>query len=331
MPLGAGLLLAVSISGISASTAQASQASRAGGPPVSAATDRQSVSDDPVAYAAAMKSPDWIKAPDGLVNKSCVIQVPSGTAISDTQITLPSRRVIAYPKPCGYPTLVARKAAANGSPSPGTILPATSGWLRHTQWDSPSWLTGISSIDKVPSWPSVRGSQVNYFFSSLQASQSIMQPVIGWGYNNNPGSGDFYYLNDWYLWGSNHVVSATVQVSAGDSIASVVGAGLNTCRGDGSHCNWSLLAADYNNSQYTYLTITSYAAWYEADGGVFESYGANGCAMLPADGSAWFQSISVDGNSYSPVTPDFFDVADNQQCSMHTDYDSTYTAFFWTP
>lgn len=328
--IAAGTLLIAAPAQAAPAGQAAPAASRAAVPPLTAATDHPRFSDNAAAYAAALKSPDWIKAPDGLVNKSCLIHVPNGAAISDTRITLPSGRAIAYPKRCAYPTLVA-KAVTTGPRRAGTILPATNGWLMHTQWNSPSWLTGISSMDTVPSWPSVGASQVNYFFSSLQSPSSILQAVIGWGNNNSPGSGDFYYINDWYLWGSNHVVSPTADVSSGDSVYSAVGADTNSCRSDGSYCNWKLLAADETNGKYTYMSVTSYQPWSQADGGVFESYGASGCAMLPAGGSAWFQDISVGGNSYSPVTPDFYDVADNQQCSMHVDYDSTYAAFFWNP
>lgn len=333
---GAVLLAAMSVCGLSAGTAQATGASSTHASSTGASSTHASstaaapaISDDPVAYAAALKSPDWVKAPDGLVNKSCVIQVPNGSAIDGDRITLPSGQVIGSGKPCAYPTLVARKAAG-GDSGHGVVVPSTHGWLMHTQYDSPAWLTGISSLDTVPTAPGVSASQLNYFFSSLQSpSHAIMQAVIGWGYSGNPGSGNFYYMNSWYVWSTKHVVSSTVRISSGDRVFGSVRA--SSCRGDGSYCNWVITADDETTGQWTGMTITSYESWYEADGGVFESYNATGCVMLPAGGAAWFEDITVFGNGYSPITPDFFNVADDQECSMYASYGDTYTGLLWNP
>lgn len=300
--------------------------------PSAAAAANAGVADDPSAYAAAARSQDWVHTPEGLVNKTCVRTLPAGAHMDGQDIVLADGARTA-PAPCAHPRLVdsppAVKSAAASSPD--VVVPAPlSGWFIFSNWASPGPLRGITSDYTVPNAPSVNGA-VNYFFSSLRSSGDTdgLEAVLGYGANGVSGTGNFWYVQPWYVYGNQAVAEPPVRVNAGDTIAAFVEG--NDCNANGTGCFFTITATDVNTGPSTTMHVTSDESFISAQGGVFASEGSQHCTYLPANGNVNFYNIKVFGNTGAQVTPTFSTIQPDPECSMYEDLSKTETYITWQP
>ncbi|WP_194897679.1 hypothetical protein [Catenulispora pinisilvae] len=320
---------------IAAGTAGSAQAAaNNAGPDAAAGTSPQStsaagpVSSDPAAYAAALRSPDWVKTPDGLMYKTCVHTLPAGASMHGDSEVLASGVKLAPFKPCPHPRLVtpAQAAAQSAAAKRAVAKPAfsTNGWLQASWWNAPNYLTGITSTYTVPSPPTTDGA-TNFFFSSLEpsAGDSIVQPVLTWG----NGESD-YYLTSWYVTGSNSETGQNVATAPGDTVTASVRA--SGCASDGTGCTWDIITQDNQSGQQSTLSVTTDESYTSAQGGTFESYGANGCDYFPSNGGINFSDIAVYDNNNAQTSPSFSDFVADQECNMSLNIDATSTTFNWS-
>jgi hypothetical protein len=292
-------------------------------------TSSENASNDSAAFAAALKSPDWVKTPEGLMWKSCVHALPKGARLDRDTVVLASGVKQAPIGACSHANIPIPGQAATAKVAPAPT-PTTSGWLADSWWTAPQWLSGIYSTYTVPKAPAAGGS-TDYFFSSLEdpnpgAALSILQPVLTWG-------GSSWFIQSWYVWANNtkSVTGPAVAVAPGDTIYTGVEAAPCSSGGD---CTWDVYAQDSRTGGETTLSINAGQPFTAAQGGVMEVYGVNGCNQLPANGNMDFTSISVYGSSYQHVTPSWsVNHTGNSKgyCGVYVDTSATQTYIPWTP
>ena len=289
-------------------------------------TSSDNASNDSAAYAAALKSPDWVKTPDGLMWKSCVHALPKGARLDGDRAVLASGVKQAPFGACPHAHIPVPGQAATAKPA-SAQPPSTNGWQAYSWWSAPQWLTGIYSTYTVPKAPAAGGS-TDYFFSSLEDSNggAIVQPVLTWG-------GSSWFIQSWYVWDDNNksVTGSAVSVAPGDTIYTGVEAA--PCSSNGN-CTWDIYAWDSRTGGETSLQINAGQPFISAQGGVMEVYGVNGCNQLPANGSMDFTDISIYGSSFQQVTPSW-SVSNNGNdkgyCGVYVDTSAVQTYMPWTP
>jgi hypothetical protein len=272
-------------------------------------------------YAEAVSSPDWVKTPFGLSHKTCTHEVARGGSVDRNGNIVVGRATTVVPR-CAYGTIK--------KPSTAVQAPTTNGWLKASAWSAPSWFRRLYSDLAVPSAPSVNGA-LNYFFSAFEPADmtDIIQPVLQWGSNGAFG-GNFYTVASWYVIGDGRMFySSPFTTTPGHTIYGQMEA--NTCSSTGANCHWAIVATDTTSDKQTRLDVTAGKSYRLAFGGAFESYGASGCNMLPANGAARFTNIKIWGPTFNLLTPQFAEWTWDQQCSMYTTMSSTSTTFGWTP
>lgn len=317
------LLLAVGTAG----TAQAStNAPQQTGSAAAASTSTPSMgaSSDQAAYAAALKSPDWVTTPEGLVNKSCEHTVPPGATFDQNENRVVLASGVKEPafQRCAYsPLLAPGQGETAKAPSAASFTP---GWQAYSWWNSPQWLTGIVSTFEVPKAPSVGGTE-DFFFSSLQSSGNfaIVQAVLRWERNQ-------WYIQSEYYWGGKDVRGNMVAVAPGDTISTVVGAGGCSSGGD---CSWYIDGTDLVTNQVSSLNINAAQPFISAQGGVMElPDNPTACNQLPASGNIDFDGIYVYGSSHQTMSPSW-GVSNNGNnkgyCGVYVDTSATETYMPW--
>jgi hypothetical protein len=183
----------------------------------------------------------------------------------------------------------------------------------------------------VPADPAVKGSQSDFFFSSLEPSSgaSILQPVLQWG-TSAAGGGQGYFIASWYV-AKNHqpYVNAATPVGNGDVIYGQLEG--NSCASNGSSCHWTVVATDLTTGSVPVqrIDVTAGDIFNQVQGGVFESYGATSCAMFPASHTAAFSSIQVWGPTFNPLTPSWRVQTGDQECSMNVSASASTTTITW--
>lgn len=292
---------------------------------------------DATLYAKAKKSSYWVRTPDGLEYKSCFHQVPPGAKLipAEDKIVFSDGAVQTFAS-CPYPRLLAHRQAAARAHAPAT--PATNGWMQASWWNAPTALGYLSVNYAVPTAPSVSGA-TDYIFSSFEdsAGDSILQPVIGYGYtsysNSTAGSGtiggNFLWEASYYVWGNNAAAGYLYKVSPLDTITGTMSA--SGCGSGGGACTWTIHTKDMNSGYDSTLVVGSSPKYDTAQGGVLESYGASGCNMLFANGHAVFRNIVIKDEHGNQLTPSFAHYVWDQECSMYMNITSTAADIIWSP
>lgn len=290
-------------------------------------------------YAKAMKSSDWTRTPDGLLYKSCFHQVPpDATLIPDKNEIVFNDGTVQTFASCPYPRLLNPHQAASNAPAPAPAAPGTNGWMQASWWNAPTGLGYLSTGYAVPTAPTVSGA-TDYIFSSFEPSNgsAIIQPVVGYGYtsynNSTYGSGtiggNFLWESSYYVWGNNAAAGYLYKVTALDTINGTMSA--SGCGSGEGGCTWTIHTKDVNSGYDSTLTVESDPKYDTVQGGVLESYGANGCNMLFANGHAVFRNIVVKNESGGQLTPSFVHEVWDQECSMHMNITSTAADIIWSP
>ena len=270
---------------------------------------------------------DRVQIPGGTADRVCVHGVPAGGRVLANGDIAVGTRVVPVAR-CAHPVTVNTRGGATRSAGPPP--PATKGWLQASWWDSATWVRRLYSNMAVPAFPASAGQQLNYFFSSFQSTAAIVQPVLQWG-TSPAGGGQYYAIASWYVLSDGRAYySALQRVQPGDTIYGQMEA--NSCTANGAGCHWTIVATDTTGTlPGTRLDITASSVFTSVQGGVFESYGAAGCAQLPANGHAAWRKIQVWGPTFNPVTPSFRKAVFDQECSMNTTFSSTGTDIVWAP
>jgi hypothetical protein len=217
---------------------------------------------------------DWVKTPVGVVHKSCIHRVPSGSHINDskegtivTESTGEVRQII----PCGR---TIRKAKRQYD-----------GWLAYVTFQAPNDFDTFLGYFSVPNAPQDT-PEVLYLFTGLQNVDwiplidpepdqfDIIQPVLQF-----PGDGgDYWSVKSWYVTLTNDiVVSDEIQVNVGDEIF-----GNMTKTGPST---FYIAGTDSESSQTTEITVTrdllTTQPWAYCTA---ECYGCGGCSYEPTNG-----------------------------------------------
>jgi len=250
---------------------------------------------DPALRPAGVPS-DYVVTPNGFFPASCVQVVHANeNLLADGSIT---RVDGALRKPAGCTQAHYTSRGTRVEPD-GRISqlaearsnPTINSWVIDTNYSSSVAIGRIVASWKVPTAPSSKSSQIDYFFPGLEqsasGSQSILQPVLAWnGFNDKA----------WTMTGWNCCVDGTtyhgdtISVSAGDSI---VGDTYSTCAAGVSCSTWAILSSDTTKGTSTTFKTNPYAALTWVFGGVLEAYNISTCSQYPASGSISFTNIAV--------------------------------------
>ena len=263
-----------------------------------------------------------MKTPFGLAHKDCTREVPPSGSVDSHGNIVVGRVTTVVPK-CPYGSAIKR-------PSAVVQPPTTNGYLKFSYWSAPSWFRRLYSDLAVPSAPGVNGA-LNYFFSAFEPADGtdIIQPVLQWGSNGAFG-GNYYTVASWYVIGDGRFFySSPFTTTTGHTIYGQMEA--NACSSSGTNCHWAIVATDTTSDKKTRLDVTAGKSYRLAFGGAFESYGASGCNMLPANGAVRITNIKIWGPTFNLLTPQFSVATPDQQCSMTATVSSTSTTFGWIP
>lgn len=295
---------------------------RPGGPEVLAA---------PALFSRALKSPDWVRTPDGLLYRTCVHHVPRGSvydAVRD-QITGPRGATTRFAA-CAYPRLLPANAASGPAARPASHLPFN-GWQQDSWWtEKDTWSSDLLSTYATPTAPSSPGGATDYLFSSFENNGSIIQPVIGYGPTDGADGGSFLWEQSYYVNGNNAAVGANHPISAGDTITGWMDA--TGCQDNGGDCTWDIVTYDHNSGQKSGVSIKADSSPYNTvQGGVLEAYGVNHCDQLFGSGAASFSGIAVASENVGIARPDFRPTPPQRECGLNTTASPDSTTISWNP
>jgi hypothetical protein len=289
---------------------------------------------DPAAYNRAVKSGDWVYTPDGLAYKTCVFSAPDNSTITNNEIISPSgaRQQV---KPCAHPTLAypgagkpAQPSAAAPASGPCSVGSQPSFWAAAC-WESPRALIGLDESYVVPTKPAKSGALI-FFWGGLEgSSSSIVQNVLTWG--SNPGvvsNPKIWYSTPWYGYRGSYVHGKSIGVSAGDTIATSLGA--YKCSSKGI-CSWLLVIEDLKNHRTTTYSIASHVSFPDLLGAVMEVPRAHGCVETPASGHAAFRNMQVQEINGKVPAPKFGISYPNRKCGVTAKASATGADIRWKP
>lgn len=343
-PVRMGLLAAAALALIAAPLVAAGSATAAtpdGTSAIPTAATAGAVSDNAAAYAAASQSSDWVRTPGGLVNKSCVHHLATGSKLVNDRVVTATGQVQA-PDTCAYPRLVkpgsadaslersgaepALSARAKSSSDSGPV-PATNGWMAASWWSASTWFRQLFADFTVPNAPATAGA-TNFFFPSFEpsAGNAIVQPVLSYG-GSAAGGGNYWYITSWYVAPGGTYYGNNVTVNSGDTIHGAMTA--NNCNGDGTNCQWTITTTDDNGGGTSTLNVTTPESYSTAQGGVYESYGVSDCSMMPSSNHIGFSNISMYGPSLEQLTPAFGQQLFDTTCGVNESHSNTTTDITW--
>lgn len=319
-----------------AASAGAHTASSAGPKPA-----KSWIVNDPKAYAAAVKSKNWVQTPEGLAYKSCVYTVPPGAIVDHGVIV--KRNGARTPTTCTHRTLAYPRADFPHAPTPPTrpspapdaaACPAVANpnWWADSCAVAPTWLTSLSERFSVPSDPTKDGALI-YFFPSFTdpTGSTILQPVLTWGANtdtNNVSNPNIWYITNWYVIGDGRFMHSTnVHVAAGDTIDGSIRA--TGCASNGANCTWTVNSNIEGGAGPTSLVVGSGVPFTLVQGGVMEVPTGSGCVETPPNGHEAFRNLAVATHSGS-FTPAFTSQkTPSPQCSVSETVSSTGADILW--
>jgi hypothetical protein len=289
---------------------------------------------NPKAYAAAVKSKDWVYTPEGLAYKSCVYHVPAG-AIIDHGVII-KRNGTRTPMACAHPTLAypaansKRNAVQPGTAAAPANCPATNpNWWAEACAVAPTWENYLWERFSVPSNPAKSGALI-FFFPSLQdqGQDTILQPVLTWGANSitNVSNPNIWYITNWYVWGNNYAITNNIHVGTGQTIDGAIVA--TSCNANGANCTWTVESSVEGGASTTPLTVVSGVAFTNVEAGVMEVPRAVGCVETPPNGHEAFRNLTVATHNGN-FAPKFNIYYPNRQCSVSQTASSTGSDILW--
>jgi hypothetical protein len=295
---------------------------------------------DPKAYAAAVKSKNWVHTPEGLAYKSCVYDLPPG-AIFDhgvivkrngtRTLTTCTHPTLAYPR-ADLPHTLTRPTRPGAVPDAAACPAVTNpNWWADSCAVAPTWLTNLSERFSVPSNPTQDGALI-YFFPGFTDSTgaTILQPVLTWGANttsNNVSNPNIWYITNWYVIGDGRFMhSNNVHVGAGDTIDGSISA--TGCSSNGANCTWTVSSNVEGGTATTPLTVVSGVPFTLVWGGVMEVPTGSGCVETPPNGHEAFRNLAVTTHSGS-LTPAFTSHTPFPECSVSETSSSTGADILW--
>jgi hypothetical protein len=270
-------------------------------------------------YERASKSRLWAQTPAGLVYRSCVYNVPSGSYVDSIhdRITLPNGRVLLM-KPCPYPRLTLPGTSTAPKPktaAAGGLARSNGNWIDGFEADSLPHLGGLSVSIAAPYPPNRTNSSLwEYQWTALQSSdgQSLLQPAVGWGglsvsTYRPPLAGDTE-MASYYYWSGNSVAGTFYSVNPLDTLNASVFA--SNCGSGGGGCTWGLQIVDENTGQDSTLTVGSSPVYTsvvgELESNVGSVSGAN-CQSLFANHHLVWRHLQVQTETLSVVSPSYYD------------------------
>jgi len=252
-----------------------------------------------------------VRTPLGIVDRSCVHEVPSGSEVDEDGRVVLNGRVVAQYARCATPADQRTRKTVGAQP------PTTSGWMEWT-WANAQTIGGLSyyssfeSTWRVPPVP-FPNSSLQYYFPSIQSPTEILQPVLQYG-NNGYFSGVAWMLASWWVdSNNNYFYSTPIAVSAGDEIFGqilIVQPAVVFFAP-----RYRIVSRDNTNGMSSTLTVNIRGPFNTIQGGVLETYGLISCTYYPNHGTPmsiqfYNERVTQAGpnwNSFNVVTPAWTD------------------------
>jgi len=283
-----------------------------------AASDSDSNSEETVAISEEQAlSAGYLRTPFGLVHPDCVHEVDESAAARNAHET------------CAHPRV--ERASAESSFAAGGQVPATNGWVEASWATLSSAATYMHGRFTVPAAPKTAGSQLLYFFPSLEPAggTAIIQPVLQWGVGA-AGGGKYWAIASWYVDNAGNAEHSTLRrVSSGDVIDGLMEG--SNCTSSGV-CAWKITSKDVDTGVSTVLNHAADGKAYTlAQGAVLEAYGVSQCAHYPTDGDITFDQLVVRRGSttVSPAyDPKQWSVSPSCGFSVNADSTTSHTLHY---
>jgi hypothetical protein len=165
-----------------------------------------------------------------------------------------------------------------------SALPTVDGWV--SDIFAPIYgIMYLASTWSVPPKPANSNHQTLYLFNSVQSTESILQPVLGW----NQLSDGSWSIAAWHCCqGGNTSHSRQVHVNPDDELLGIIDS-------DASHTTW-WIGFYVNGVASTNMTVrTAESDFYQTSAGVLEVYGVSNCNQLPLGQSGYtlFRDIAA--------------------------------------
>jgi hypothetical protein len=162
------------------------------------------------------------------------------------------------------------------------------GWITYASWPNNTGLhlTLFRTTWVVPEPPSTQNGQVVFFFSGIQNSTMIYQPVLQWGPSAD-GGGSYWAIASWYADGQNGLAFKTplVRVNPGDVLVGVMTLTGQSAGGFSYNCEFQGIGGTslpiQNVQELTWCVET------------LEAYGLKVATDYPASGETAFTSIEI--------------------------------------
>jgi len=282
---------------------------------------------------AADDTSDLILTPGGLYHRSCVHEVPDGAIVGANGVirrrdgTAFQVQSCATPGPVSVSGLGGSLSIGFGSPTlPGPHQSVEDGEASAGTGHTFRYISARWVVPPYPGTPWTSGDHVLFFFPALENSNTIIQPVLQYGYNNEFG-GAYWTIASW-MCGPDCFHSVPHTVSVGDVLGGYVEA--QGC--GGGLCGWLINTVD---STQDYATSVGIAAgdfgqandqYTTAFGGTAEVHGLTDCSQWPGGGFT-FSQIAV-ANELGSTSPSWLHhvtnpSSDTPQCGFGVTSTST--------
>ena len=271
---------------------------------------------------------DYVVTPNGFFSPSCVQRVEEGETLHADGSIEAANGMVRKPALCtqAHYRFDGSRVEPNGSFSLPPIQarqPTINGWVEDANYSSSVNIGKLVATWKVPSTPTNRSGQTDYFFPGLEqlpTVESILQPVLGYG----AFSGTVWTLSSWNCCVSGTTYySGPINVNAGDTIL-----GTTQCKAANSCSTWTITSKDVTTNKSTTLTTKPYGNLLWVFGGVMEVYGVSSCNQLPASSPLTYSSIAVYNTAFTKIsnTPwgaDYPVGSTSPQCSYNVSHTSS--------
>jgi hypothetical protein len=254
----------------------------------------------------------YVVTPFGYFHPSCFRALQKGERLlADGRVQNADGTIEETAAACNYPrytasggplTTTSAKLSTSGSDNTGVnTSPEVNGWIENasiTTGEATKSFGALVALWRVPPQPTANDGQTLFFFTGFEdinATQSILQPVLQW-------YGGQWAVASWNCCLNNIVTeSPVVNVRSGDEIYSSI---TSTCpQGTLSCSTWNVLSLDMSTGDSTTLddTPSEGQVFNWAFGAVMEPYGVISCDDYPPNRRITFDDVTVFDEHLHPI------------------------------
>lgn len=252
----------------------------------------------PLSFTEALSDSNYVRTPAGLYHRTCIYDVGDNSTIESDGTVKQGDGVSFKPSTCSYPHFKTDRSSDQGSKTQESTATRSSsngwvenGWVEEAHYYTEQPIHKLTAKWIVPTTPQTVSGQLIYLFPGLSPSSfnTILQPVLQWGYGGAAGGGTYFAIASWNC-DNNCYHSSLKTVKAGDQLLGSMTAYF--CNNN-DQCQWTVTTTDTTSGVSTTLDTYVVDPMTFVFSGALEVYNLTLCGQYPKTGSTLFTSLAV--------------------------------------